>query len=52
MNILGVVTDVVEYVIQYCRGAASGGSKKVIECLEFLRAMLCKNSAVLTKNHR
>ncbi len=46
---LGIFSDVLKYVIQYCNGPQAEEDefkKKLIECIGLLRALACKNPDV------
>ena len=52
MFILGIFPDILSYVVENCNSLVSGdeeNKQKLIECLEFLRAIACKKLEVKSK---
>lgn len=48
----GILSDVLGYVVQHCNGSLfmeDALKQKMVECLDFLRALACKNTAIQTK---
>ena len=48
----GIFPDVLNYVLQYCKGPLyikNRQKEKLIECFSFLRALACKNLSIQTK---
>lgn len=48
----GIFPDVLNFVMEYCNGqlfVENEYKKKLVECLAFLRALACKNTAIQTK---
>ena len=48
----GIFPDVLGYVLQYCKGdlfMEEEYKMKLIDCVQFLRALSCKNDAIQTR---